>query len=238
MRLFFVLFLLLSWPTFAAEEDPWEGWNRQVFAFNETMDQYALKPVAQAYRNVTPQVVDDAITNFFSNLGEPLVIINDLGQGKWLQALSDTGRFLVNSTVGLLGFFDVARHIGLEKHQEDFGQTLAFWGVESGPYLMLPILGPSTVRDASGFAVDTFAFIDADPKQHTLDNNVNYYGTVYAQYLDVRADLIPAEGIISGDRYSFIRALYLQRREFLVNDGQIDASFEDDEFDEEFEDDF
>jgi len=233
MRLFFILIFSLSAFTHGAEEDPWESWNRDVFEFNETLDQYALKPVAQAYRNVTPQVVDDAITNFFSNLGEPFIIINDLGQGKFLQALSDTGRFLVNSTVGILGLFDVARHIGLEKHQEDFGQTLAYWGVDSGPYLMLPILGPSTSRDASGFAVDTFALSAADPKQYALELNGNYYGTVYAQYLDVRADLIPAEGIISGDRYSFIRALYLQRREFLINDGKIEASF-DDEFEEDF----
>lgn len=237
MRLFFILLLMLPNLAFSAEEDPWEPWNRNVFEFNETLDQYAVKPVAQAYRNVTPQVVDDAITNFFSNLGEPFVVINDIGQGKWLQALSDTGRFLVNSTVGILGIFDVASHIGLVKHQEDFGQTLASWGVSSGPYFVLPFLGPSTVRDATGFAIDTFALTAADPKDYTLELNGNYYSAVYMQYLDIRGDLIPAEGIISGDRYSFIRALYLQRREFLINDGQIEANFDDD-FDDEFDEDF
>lgn len=233
MRLFILLMVFISWPAFSAEEDPWEDWNRNVFAFNETLDQYALKPVAQAYRNVTPVFVDDAITNVFSNLGEPLVVINDLAQGKFMQALSDTGRFLVNSTVGLLGVFDVASRIGLPKHVEDFGQTLGYWGVSSGPYLMLPVLGPSTVRDAGGFSVDTFAFLDADPKVHAIKDSTAYYGTVYAQYLDIRADLIPAEGIISGDRYSFIRSLYLQRRDFLISDGQVSFD-EGDDFNEDF----
>ena len=233
MRLLTLLLIFLSQPSLSAEEDPWEDWNRDVFAFNETLDQFALKPVAQAYRNVTPVVVDDAITNVFSNLGEPLIVINDLAQGKFMQALSDTGRFFINSTIGLLGIFDVASHIGLQKHSEDFGQTLGYWGVSSGPYLMLPILGPSTVRDAGGFTMDTFAFLDADPKIHLIDDTTTYYGSVYAQYLDIRADLIPAEGIISGDRYSFIKSLYLQRRAFLVSDGQ--AMFEDDDsFNEDF----
>lgn len=237
MRFTLLISVFLSFSVFAGEEDPWEDWNRDVFAFNETLDQYALKPVAQAYRNVTPVVVDDAITNVFSNLGEPLIVINDLAQGKFLQALSDTGRFIVNSTIGILGIFDVASHIGLAKHSEDFGQTLGYWGVPSGPYVMLPVLGPSTVRDAGGFAIDTFALSEADPKVHTIDDSRAYYGTIYAQYLDVRADLIPAEGIISGDRYSFIRSLFLQRRDFLVNDGQVTMG-SDDGFDEDFEDDF
>jgi phospholipid-binding lipoprotein MlaA len=237
MRLLTLLLLCISFSAYAAEEDPWEGWNRDVFTFNETLDKYALKPVAQAYRNVTPVVVDDAITNVFSNLGEPLIVINDVLQGKFLQALSDTGRFIVNSTVGILGIFDVASHIGLAKHAEDFGQTLAYWGVESGPYVMLPVLGPSTLRDTAGFTVDTFAFLEADPRTHAIDNSTVYYSTVYGQYLDLRADFIPAEGIITGDRYSFIRSLYLQRRDFLINDGQTSRN-EDDDFDEEFDDDF
>lgn len=233
MRLFLLLLICLSVPVFAGEEDPWEDVNRKVFAFNETLDKYALKPVAQAYRNVTPVFVDDAITNVFSNLGEPFVIINDLAQGKFVQALSDTGRFLVNSTVGLLGIFDVASKIGLPKHLEDFGQTLGYWGFDSGPYLMLPVLGPSTIRDAAGFGVDTFALLEADPKYHTIEDSRAYYGMVYGQYLDIRADLIPTEGIISGDRYSFIRSLFLQRRDFLIKDGQIEPLF-DDGFDEDF----
>ena len=221
---------------YANDQDPWESWNRQVFEFNETVDYYSAKPLAMAYRNVTPQVVDDAITNVFSNLGEPLVVVSDLAQGKFLQALSDTGRFLVNSTVGILGIFDVARHMGMPKHNEDLGQVLATWGVSSGPYLMLPILGPSTVRDASGFVVETWGLGAIDPQSQALDNTNVYYSSVFIEYLDLRADIIPAEGIISGDRYSFIRSLYLQRREFLINDGQVKDEFGDDF--EEFEDDF
>lgn len=232
----FCTHVMVSGPAYANEQDPWEPWNRQVFEFNETVDYYSAKPLAQAYRNVTPQVVDDAITNVFSNLGEPLIVVSGLAQGKFLQALSDTGRFLVNSTIGVLGIFDVARHIGMPKHNEDMGQVFASWGIDSGPYLILPILGPSTVRDATGFVVDTWVLDSLDPQYQALDNTEVYYSSVFAEYLDVRADLIPAEGIISGDRYSFIRSLYLQRREFLINDGQVQDEFNDDfdDFDEDF----
>lgn len=238
MRLMSLLLCMsLSWCVQANEQDPWESWNRGVFEFNDTMDHYALKPVAQAYRNVAPAAVDDAISNVFSNLGEPIVIVSDLAQGKFLQSLSDTGRFLINSTIGILGIFDVARHMGLEKHNEDIGQAMAFWGISSGPYLVLPILGPSTVRDASGLSIETFALTPVDVRKQTIDSTELYYSTVYAQYLDVRADLIPSEGLISGDRYSFIRSFYLQRREYLINDGEVEDEFSDD-FDDEFEEDF
>ncbi len=238
MRLFILLLVLfMPFQSQANEQDPWEAWNRDVFAFNETLDYYTLKPVAQAYRNVTPQVVDDAISNVFSNLGEPVVVVSDLAQGKFLYALSDTGRFIINSTLGLLGVFDVARHLGLEKHNEDIGQALAFWGVESGPYVMLPILGPSTVRDAAGFSVETFALTDISASSQVFESDELFYSMVYGKYLDIRADLIPTEGLISGDRYSFIRSFYLQRRDYLINDGVVEDEFSDD-FDEEFEDDF
>lgn len=216
------------------KDDPWEDWNRKVFQFNETVDYYSAKPLAQAYRNVTPQVVDDAITNVFSNLEEPFIVVNDLAQGKFVQALSDTGRFIVNSTIGVLGIFDVARHLGMPKHDEDLGQTLAVWGVDSGPYLILPLLGPSTLRDTGAFTFELISMGDIDPQVQWLDNTPAYYSSVFAEYLDIRADLIPAEGIISGDRYSFMRSLYLQRREYLINDGQIEDEFG--EFDDEFED--
>ncbi|GAA6135301.1 VacJ family lipoprotein [Oceaniserpentilla sp. 4NH20-0058] len=227
------LFFVIN-PASANEADPWENWNRKVFQFNETVDYYSAKPLAQAYRNVTPQVVDDAITNVFSNLGEPFVMVNNLAQGKFIDALSDAGRFIVNSTVGVLGIFDVARHLGMPKHNEDIGQTLAFWGVESGPYIVLPVLGPSTIRDASGFAIEIAAFDMIDPQSQSLENTELYYSSVFIEYLDIRADIIPAEGIISGDKYSFLRTLYLQRREFLINDGQVKDEFG--EFDEEFDD--
>ena len=202
MRLFLMLLLLLAAPfSFANDDDPWESWNRSVFKFNEALDRYTLKPLGQAYRNVAPQAVDDAVTNVFSNLGEPIIVVSDLAQGKFLQALSDSTRFVVNSTVGILGVFDVARHIGLEKHNEDVGQALAFWGVESGPYVMLPFLGPSTVRDTAGFAFETFALSSIDPNVVSFSSFESQYSAQYFKYLDVRADLIPTESIISGDRY-------------------------------------
>lgn len=231
-------------------DDPWEEWNREVFEFNETLDKYAAKPVAQAYKNVTPQVVDDAVTNVFSNMGDPINALNALLQGKFLQALSDTGRFIVNSTVGILGIFDVATSLGLEKHNEDFGQTLAVWGVESGPYLYLPVLGPSTLRDTSGLAVDLYGFTDLDPLAQGVDNPPTYYSTAMTKYVDIRADLLAVEGLVIGDKYSFLRTIYFQRRHFLIHDGVVGAlkndaedafddfmdDFGDDEFDEaEFE---
>ena len=135
----------------ADERDPWEGLNRKIFAFNDTLDKYALKPIAEGYQWITPDPVEDGVSNVFSNLWELTTIANDLLQFKFGQAASDTGRFLVNSTVGLLGIFDVASHMGLEKHQEDFGQTLGYWGVEPGPYIVAPLFGSFTLRD--GFVV-------------------------------------------------------------------------------------
>lgn len=234
MRLIILTLLIFCQPAWADEKDPWESWNRSVFAFNETLDKYILRPVAMAYRNVAPQPVDDAISNVFGNLVEPITIVSDIGQGKFVQAISDTGRFVTNSTIGIFGLFDVARHIGLDKHNEDIGQTLAVWGVGSGPYLMLPFLGPSTLRDLTGFTVEVFALADLDPQSRMLSDDRLYYGTEYIQYLDLRADIVPAEGIISGDRYSFIRSLYLQRRQYDILDGLVVDDFSDDfeEFDE------
>ena len=161
-RLHFIGLLFMSTISMGAmgeelEVDPWQGFNRAVFEFNETLDQYVAKPVAQGYQAVTPQFVDTGISNFFSNLEDVLIIANDILQLKPMQALSDTGRFLVNSTIGIFGFFDVASHIGLEKHNEDLGQTLGYWGVGAGPYVMLPVLGPSNLRDAFGLAGDTLS---------------------------------------------------------------------------------
>jgi len=234
--LFISMLLVFGWvmQAQANDDDPWEDWNRKVFQFNETIDYYSAKPLAQAYRNVTPQVVDDAITNVFSNLEEPFVIVNNLAQGKFVDALSDTGRFIVNSTLGIFGIFDVARHLGMPKHEEDLGQTLAFWGVDSGPYLVLPILGPSTVRDTASFGIEITALEVIDPQTKAFDTKPLYYSSIFAEYLDIRADLIPDEGIISGDRYSFMRSLYLQRREYLINDGQVQDEFGD--FEDEFDD--
>ncbi len=222
----------LSWAAETTDPDPWEGFNRSVFAFNDNLDKYIAKPLAQGYQYITPEPVDQSVTHFFSNLGDVLVIVNDIGQLKMGQALSDTARFLINSTVGFFGVFDVATHIGLPKHDEDFGQTLGYWGVGSGPYLMLPFLGPSTLRDGTGLLID----YQSDLGYTGIGNNyAQEIGLYTVRGVDLRADLIASEGLISGDRYTFIRSFYLQRREYLINDGVVQDEFEDDfdDFDDE-----
>jgi phospholipid-binding lipoprotein MlaA len=220
--------VLLSGQVFAADsmentQDPWEGFNRKVFVFNDTLDTYALKPIAKGYRVITPDPVEDGISRMFSNVGEIVNVVNGLLQGKFRQAGNDTGRFLVNTTIGLVGFFDVADDLGLPKSDgEDFGQTLGTWGVGSGPYIVIPLLGPSTMRDGPAklvdFLVDPVSEIDHVPTRNTV------YGV---DVVSTRADLLKAEELIKGDKYSFIRDVYLQRREYLLNDGNVEDDFGD-----------
>ena len=217
----------------ASEADPWEGFNRAMFAFNETLDKYFLKPVAQGYDYITPAPVRTGIGNFFNNIGEIPTVANDLLQGKFKQAGMDSTRFLVNTTVGIAGLMDIGSRIGLDRHDEDFGQTLGYWGMGSGPYLMLPLLGPSTIRDSAGLVPDYFI----SPYNNIEDDSVRY-GLRGLQIVDIRASLLEAEKLIAGDRYSFFREAYLQRREFLVRDGAMPDDFgaDDELFDDDFED--
>jgi phospholipid-binding lipoprotein MlaA len=236
---FFAVFLFISMSlcskgAFAdVESDPWERMNRSIFEFNEGLDKYVAKPVALGYQAVTPQIIDTGITNFFSNLEDVLIVVNDIFQLKPIQAASDTARFVVNSTVGLFGFFDVASHIGLPKHNEDLGQTLGYWGVSEGPYLMLPILGPSNLRDSFGLAGDSFSGLSYTDIAYTSAQTV---GLITLKNVDLRADLIASEGLITGERYTFLRSFYQQRRAYLVNDGASADDFEDDFDDEDFDD--
>lgn len=196
--------------------DPWERTNRAVFRFNDTLDRYLLKPAAKAYHAVTPQAVDNAITRVFSNLTTPWTIVNQLLQGKPDKAAAQTSRFMFNSTLGLAGIFDVATPMGLPAEKEDFGQTLGVWGIKSGPYVMLPILGPSTVRDS--FAIP--ANIVGDPRSYLSPDGLSY-GLRGLDAVDTRADLLNLEKVIEGDRYLFIRDYYLQQRDFAIKDGKI-----------------
>mgnify|MGYP001310424065 CR=1 FL=1 len=197
--------------------DRYEGANRKVFAFNDAVDRWFLRPVAQGYRTVTPDLVDRGITNFFNNLTEIRNFTNSLLQLKGESAVVAVGRFTYNTVFGLGGFFDVANAFELPERPEDFGQTLATWGVDSGPYLMLPLLGPSTPRYFTGMAADGFML----PSAWDSVENPEWYYLRMLQIVDKRADLIPAENFISGDRYTFMRNAFLQRREFLINDGKI-----------------
>ncbi len=216
---------LLSLQSFASEKnpDPLESWNRKVFEFNEWADRHFLRPVAVGYTTVTPDPMERGITRMFSNLGEVGSAFNNTLQGKPSRAATNTGRFLVNSTLGLLGIFDVASHMGLEKTEhEDFGQTLGRWGVPSGPYLVLPFLGSSTLRDAPSLAVDLYT----DPLYYAEPHYVrNTAAGVWV--ISTRANLLSAEEMVRGDRYTFFRDVYLQRREFLVRDGEIEDDFGD-----------
>ncbi len=203
------------------QEDPWEGFNRKVFVFNEKVDTYAFKPVAKGYKAITPDPVERGISRMFSNVGEVVNILNDLLQGKFKQAGNDTGRLVINTTIGLVGFFDVADNMGLPKNDgEDFGQTLGFYGVNSGPYVVIPFFGPSTMRDAPSRVVDRLVNpineVDHVPTRNTI------YGV---ELLSMRADLLEAEKFIRGDRYTFIRDAYLQRRKFLLNDRLVEDDF-------------
>lgn len=224
-----VLALTLSGQALAADQaDPWEGFNRGIFSFNEKLDRYVAKPVAKAYQAVTPTPVDNAITRVFNNLASPITLVNQLLQGKPAAAAGTTARLIFNSTIGLAGIFDVAAKMGVPRVKEDFGQTLAVWGVGSGPYVMLPILGPSTVRDFFGRAVDTVP----DPRRQF--NTEAALAATALDMTDTRADLLSAEKAIEGDRYEFIRDYYLQQRAFAIADGKIerDEFLDDDSQDE------
>lgn len=208
--------------------DPYENWNRNIFGFNEFVDDWFLRPVAEGYRWVMPTFADRAVTNFFSNLSELGNFANSLLQLKGESAIVAAGRFTYNTVFGLGGLIDVATVFELPERPEDFGQTLGYWGVNSGPYLMLPFLGPSTPRDFGGMLTDMYAM----PSLWSLAEAPEIYYAQGVQIVDIRADLIPAESFISGDKYNFIRNAYLQRREFLINDGEV----QEDPFAQEDED--
>ena len=204
----------------ATEDDPWEGFNRVVFKFNDTLDTYALKPIAQGYQFITPQFLEDGIHNMYRNVGDVRNLANNVLQVKPQAAGVDTARLLMNTSIGVGGFFDVGTKMGLQRNDEDFGQTLGYWGLSSGPYLVLPLLGPSTVRDALGIYPDSYA----EPYRYMHD--VSARNTVAGmKIIDARANLLSAEKLITGDKYIFIRNAYLQSREFKVTDGQVVDDF-------------
>ncbi len=208
--------------------DPLEPINRGVYQFNDAVDTMVLKPAAEAYRSVLPEVVRTGVSNFFANINDVLIALNSLLQGKFTDAASDASRVVVNTTVGLLGFIDVASGMGLEKHNEDFGQTLGRWGIGDGPYLVLPLLGPSNLRDALGRFVDykTDPMTYVDP---TRDRN-QLWGL---RLVNQRSELLGATNIFeiaALDPYEFLRDAYLQRRRNLIYDGnpppESDGEFE------------
>lgn len=205
--------------------DPLEPVNRAVFEFNDQVDRFALKPVAQGYTFVVPEIARTGVRNFFANLRDPWIGANNLMQGKVEAGLSDLFRFIANSTFGLGGLVDIASDMGMEKHNEDFGQTLGRWGVEPGWYLVLPIYGPSTVRDGVGLIADAYAYL---PWRIPTDAEWTHYvawrnGLTLLDTINVRANLLGTSDLLEEaalDRYAFVRNAFLQRRRSLVYDGR------------------
>ena len=224
----------------STNKDPLEGINRGVYKFNDVTDKYAIKPVASAYKAITPSPVRKGFNNFFSNLGSITTVLNDLLQLKFANAFTDAGRFVINSTFGLAGFVDVAGMDKIAHRKEDFGQTLGYWGVGNGAYLVLPILGPSSLRDTTGLVFDNFT---SNPIQYPhnigqvrLTNQLRA-----AQILDKRTELLDAGDLVDNaslDPYSFMRDAYLQSRENLVADGVASSKAMDDGFEPADEDKF
>ncbi len=207
--------------------DPWESFNRKVFKFNTTLDDAIVKPVTRGYQAVTPDFVEKGVANVFSNLFDVSNSLNNLLQGKPRLAGNDAARFVINSTLGVLGLFDVASKTGLTKHQEDFGQTLAVWGLDSGPYLMLPFVGPSTLRDTPGRVVDYYTY----PLAY-VSHDLTRIELTGLYYLDLRSYLLYAEDAIGTqffDPYAVLRDAYLERRAILIADGKGMEHPEDDD---------
>lgn len=212
------LSLLGGCATNGNPHDPLEPLNRAVYTFNDGVDHLLIMPAAEFYRVIVPEFARTGISNFFSNINDVIVAVNNLLQGKLAQAGSDVGRVILNSTFGVLGIFDVATEIGLEKHNEDFGQTLGYWGIGDGPYLVLPLLGPSSFRDSVGWVGDFYAW----PVSYVDDDGTRYI-LIGLRWVSLRADLLEATKILETaalDPYQFVRDAYLQRRRNLVYDGK------------------
>ena len=212
------LLLLGGCASTGNSRDPLEPLNRGIYKFNDGVDKVLIKPAAEFYRWALPQFMRTGVSNFFSNLNDVIVALNDLLQGKLTMAASDVGRILLNSTVGLLGFYDAATEVGLEKNYEDFGQTLGYWGIGDGPYLVLPLLGPSNARDTVGWVGDYYAW----PVSY-LESNRTRNILIAVRFVTVRADLLEASRILETaalDPYEFVRDAYLQRRRNQVYDGK------------------
>ena len=223
MKRFLFLFFISTFSIAEDEDvnvDPFESTNRIVFEISDDLDTMIIRPVAEIYRDVTPRFIKNSVTNFFYNLSEVDTIINQLLQGKIVLAGQDSLRFLINSTIGIVGFVDVATRVGFERHDEDFGQTLGYWGVPAGPYVFLPLIGPSTIRDSF-----------SKPTSWVLSGNLSVSdeeAKIFINLLDAvetRERLLVAEKLIVGDKYEFVKSVYLQTRNDLVFDGEVEDEF-------------
>ena len=225
-----IVILTLSYFSFLQSEiDPFQDLNEKTHNLNQGLDQSIATPIAKVYRKVTPDFLEVGVTNFTDNIEDINIALNNLLQAKIKDGLSDILRFTINSTIGLVGFFDVASSMGFQKHSEDFGQTLAVWGVSDGPYIVLPILGPSSLRDTLARIPEAFM-----TPLLLIDHDRTGYELTAIDLLDKRARYLGLESIVVGDEYLFYRDAYFQSREFDINDGLIEDDFDD--FDFDFED--
>ena len=225
MSKFLLITIFFFVPIVISEEvsDPFEDLNRVAFEFNEKLDENFLKPIAITYSRFPPKI-KLGVTNFFNNLEDVETSLNQFLQGKPKKSLNDITRFIINSTIGLAGFIDVASKIGLDRHEEDFGQTLAVWGVGSGPYIMLPAFGPSTLRDTLSRPVSSFSSITF----HMTDADVNI-ALKSIDAIETRERLLNVESLLSGDRYSFVKDAYMQSMSYEIKDGiDVEDKFIDD----------
>ena len=221
-----ILFLIIYATTiFSTEVDPFQEINEKTHNFNLVLDEQLATPVARIYKKVTPDLVEKSITNFTHNIEDLSIAINNILQGKINNGISDLLRFTINSSLGVLGFFDVASNLGFEKHDEDFGQTLATWGMGAGPYIVLPGLGPSNLRDTLSMLPDAFL-----TPLYIIDHDRTSYSLTAIDIVETRARYLGLESVVIGDDYLFYRDAYLQSREFDILDGEVSEEF--DEFDD------
>ena len=220
------LFLIIfSTMIFSTEVDPFQEINEKTHNFNLVLDKQLATPVARVYKKVTPDLIEKSITNFTHNIEDLSIAINNILQGKINNGISDLLRFTINSSLGVLGFFDVASNLGFEKHDEDFGQTLATWGIGTGPYIVLPGLGPSNLRDTLSMLPDALL-----TPLYVIDHDRTSYSLTAIDIVETRARYLGLESVVIGDDYLFYRDAYLQSREFDILDGEVSEEF--DEFDD------
>ena len=223
-----IIFLFLSYfSVLLSEIDPFQNLNEKTHNLNQSLDESIATPIAKIYRKVTPDFVEVGVTNFTDNIEDVNIALNNLLQGKIKDGFSDIFRFTINSTIGVLGFFDVASSMGLQKHSEDFGQTLAVWGVSDGPYVVLPVLGPSNLRDTLARIPEAFM-----TPLLLIDHDRTGYELTAIDLLDKRARFLGLESIVIGDEYLFYRDAYFQSREFDIKDGLIEDDFDDFDFED------
>lgn len=220
---------------YRSEDDPWEGFNRSIFTFNDVLDRFVMLPLVHTYTVITPDPFEDAFARMFANMREWKHVFNDVLQLKFKQAGNDSARFVINTTLGIVGLFDVATKMGLDVNEgESFDQTLAVWGVPRGPYVVLPFFGPSSLRGAPGLYVDAVIH-PVTAIDHVRARNV----LIGWGLIDLRLSVLDVEEMIAGDRYSFIRDAYLQHQEYLINDGVVEdtfgGDFGEDLYDDEFD---